>query len=43
MPILLSEGFSLFPVLAKEIQLKLMEAILYKTGIVQLNYAVGNV
>jgi dihydrofolate reductase len=42
-PILLSEGISLFPTLTKEIQFKFIEAIPYKTGIVQLNYAVDNV
>jgi dihydrofolate reductase len=38
-PILLKEGVSLYSELDKEIKLKLIEAIPYKSGIVQLHYA----
>ena len=38
-PILLKEGISLYSELDKEIKLKLLEAIPYKSGIVQLHYA----
>ncbi len=37
-PILLSEGIPLFSALNKEIDLRFIEAIPYKTGIVQLHY-----
>ena len=37
-PVLLKEGIPLYPTLKKEISLKLVEAIPYKTGIVKLHY-----
>lgn len=37
-PILLKEGIPLYPALSKEVKLKFVEAVPYKTGLVKLRY-----
>ncbi|MDO8670343.1 MAG: dihydrofolate reductase family protein, partial [Dehalococcoidia bacterium] len=37
-PVLLGDGIPLYPALQKEVALKLVEAVSYRTGIVKLRY-----